>query len=166
MEFTIYMKYVKSLRFDERPDYDFLKGLFTELLSSLYSEKFYYDWTLRYPDDAKNVIFQTINEDNENIIQKVNKDSKIEKKNNNDGSFSSSSMYDSEEEEESSSDVKKNLIRNSTDEEDEKESLTNNLINVLNFEDKKENNNDNDKKNDKDTNNDLNKDKSFSDDDF
>ena len=161
MEFTIYMKYVKSLRFDERPDYDFLKGLFTELLSSLYSEKFYYDWTLRYPDDAKNIIIQTVKEESVDIIQKVNKDSKIEKKDNNNDSSSSSSMYDSEEEEESSDD-NKSLKRNSTEEEDEKESLTNNLINVLNFEDKKENNKENDKK----PNKDLNEDKSFIDDDF
>ena len=159
MEFTIYMKYVKSLRFDERPDYDFLKGLFIELLCSLYTEKFYYDWTLRYPDDAKNIIIQTVKEESVDIIQKVNKDSKIEKKDNNNDS--SSSMYDSEEEEESSDD-NKSLKRNSTEEEDEKESLTNNLINVLNFEDKKENN----KENDKQTNKDLNEDKSFIDDDF
>ena len=161
MEFTIYMKYVKSLRFDERPDYDFLKGLFIELLCSLYTEKFYYDWTLRYPDDAKNIIIQTVKEESVDIIQKVNKDSKIEKKDNNNDSSSSSSMYDSEEEEESSDD-NKSLKRNSTEEEDEKESLTNNLINVLNFEDKKENN----KENDKQTNKDLNEDKSFIDDDF
>ena len=161
MEFTIYMKYVKSLRFDERPDYDFLKGLFIELLCSLYTEKFYYDWTLRYPDDAKNIIIQTVKEESVDIIQKVNKDSKIEKKDNNNDSSSSSSMYDSEEEEESSND-NKSLKRNSTEEEDEKESLTNNLINVLNFEDKKENN----KENDKQTNKDLNEDKSFIDDDF
>ncbi len=161
MEFTIYMKYVKSLRFDERPDYDFLKGLFIELLCSLYTEKFYYDWTLRYPDDAKNIIIQTVKEESVDIIQKVNKDSKIEKKDNNNDSSSSSSMYDSEEEEESSDD-NKSLKRNSTEEEDEKESLTNNLINVLNFEDKKENNKENDKK----PNKDLNEDKSFIDDDF
>ena len=161
MEFTIYMKYVKSLRFDERPDYDFLKGLFIELLCSLYTEKFYYDWTLRYPDDAKNIIIQTVKEESVDIIQKVNKDSKIEKKDNNNDSSSSSSMYDSEEEEESSDD-NKSLKRNSTEEEDEKESLTNNLINVLNFEDKKENNKENDKKHNKN----LNEDKSFIDDDF
>ena len=161
MEFTTYMKYVKSLRFDERPDYDFLKGLFIELLCSLYTEKFYYDWTLRYPDDAKNIIFQTVKEESVDIIQNVNKDTKIEKKDNNNDSSSSSSMYDSEEEEESSND-KRSLKRNSTDEEDEKESLTNNLISVLNFEDKKENNIENDKQ----TNKDLDEDKSFIDDDF
>jgi casein kinase 1 len=55
IEFTIYMNYVKNLRYDERPDYNFLKGLFIDLLFSLYMEKFYYDWTLKNPDEPPNL---------------------------------------------------------------------------------------------------------------
>ena len=55
MEFQVYLKYVKKLRFDERPNYEFLKGLFIDLLFSLYKEQFIYDWTMRYPDDASNI---------------------------------------------------------------------------------------------------------------
>ena len=58
IEFQVYLKYVKNLRFDERPNYEFLKGLFIDLLFSLYTEDFYYDWTLRYPDDAKNIKYE------------------------------------------------------------------------------------------------------------
>ena len=58
LEFQIYLKYVRNLRFDERPNYEFLKGLFIDLLFSLYSKDFYFDWTLRYPDDAKNIKYE------------------------------------------------------------------------------------------------------------
>lgn len=58
IEFQVYLKYVKNLRFDERPNYEFLKGMFIDLLFSLYTEDFYYDWTLRYPDDAKNIKYE------------------------------------------------------------------------------------------------------------
>jgi hypothetical protein len=34
-EFTLYMKYVTSLQFEEDPDYDFCKRLFFDLLSDL-----------------------------------------------------------------------------------------------------------------------------------
>ena len=74
MEFQVYLKYVKKLRFDERPNYEFLKGLFIDLLFSLYREQFIYDWTIRYPDDASNI--------REDII-KSKKTKGVAKKNNN-----------------------------------------------------------------------------------
>lgn len=46
---SIYMNYVKNLRFDERPDYAFLKGIFTNLLVSTYNEEFTFDWFLEVP---------------------------------------------------------------------------------------------------------------------
>ena len=46
-EFTMYMNYCLSLGFDEKPDYPFLKGLFTSLFRSLgYRWDDVYDWTL------------------------------------------------------------------------------------------------------------------------
>ena len=115
MEFSVYLKYVKNLRFDERPDYDFLKGLFIDLLCSLYTEKFYYDWTLRYPDDAKNIIFQTAKEEMTNIEEKINNEKKDE--NNSLESSSESSIYNSEEDE-NSEEEKKSVKRNSTFEQE------------------------------------------------
>ena len=49
LEFSIYMSYVKNLRFDERPDYNFLKGLYTNLLYQTYNEEFLFDWILPVP---------------------------------------------------------------------------------------------------------------------
>ena len=49
MEFSIYISYVRNLRFDERPDYNFLKGIFTNLLYHLYIEDFMFDWVLQVP---------------------------------------------------------------------------------------------------------------------
>ena len=46
-EFTMYMNYCLSLGFDEKPDYPFLKGLFTSLFRSLgYLWDDVYDWTV------------------------------------------------------------------------------------------------------------------------
>ena len=69
------MNYVKNIRFDERPDYNFLKGLFIDLLFSMYNEKFLFDWTLpnqmdEPPNKRKNL--------NESLVS----DSKDDKKSN------------------------------------------------------------------------------------
>jgi hypothetical protein len=47
VEFAIYLKYVQSLRFTERPDYEYLKGIFTELLFIYYKSPFCLDWNLQ-----------------------------------------------------------------------------------------------------------------------
>jgi len=44
-EFLTMLDYSRSLRYDERPDYDFLKGILKELLFSIYYEDFVFDWT-------------------------------------------------------------------------------------------------------------------------
>ena len=46
-EFNIYMHYVRKLGFEETPDYDFLRELFTKVLRSLGEEDDgVYDWML------------------------------------------------------------------------------------------------------------------------
>jgi serine/threonine protein kinase len=52
IEFSQYMNYVRNLKFTEKPDYFFLKGIFAELLFTYYMEKFYLDWTLPKPVDV------------------------------------------------------------------------------------------------------------------
>ena len=46
-EFAIYMNYVRKLGFEESPDYDFLRDLFTKVLKTLNEpEDGVYDWML------------------------------------------------------------------------------------------------------------------------
>ena len=46
-EFAIYMNYVRKLGFEETPDYDFLRELFTKVLKTLDEEDDgVYDWML------------------------------------------------------------------------------------------------------------------------
>ena len=47
IEFHMYLNYVRSLRFDEKPDYDYLRNLFNKLYYNLgyeYDEYPEYDW--------------------------------------------------------------------------------------------------------------------------
>jgi len=57
-EISIYLNYCKGLRFEDKPDYEFIKGLFSKLLN-YYIETYYlqknilkYDWTF----DEKNYL--------------------------------------------------------------------------------------------------------------
>jgi casein kinase 1 len=46
-EFAIYMNYVRKLGFEETPDYDFLRDLFTKVLKTLgEAEDGVFDWML------------------------------------------------------------------------------------------------------------------------
>ena len=46
-EFAIYMNYVRKLEFEETPDYDFLRDLFTKILKSLGEpDDGIFDWML------------------------------------------------------------------------------------------------------------------------
>lgn len=49
VEFSIYLNYVKNLKYNERPDYNFLKGLLFDLLCAHYHEKYVFDWSLANP---------------------------------------------------------------------------------------------------------------------
>jgi serine/threonine protein kinase len=59
-EMAVYMNYVKSLRFEDRPDYDHLRGLFIKMLSNCIStygidkEYIKFDWNF---EDPKNTIW-------------------------------------------------------------------------------------------------------------
>ena len=60
-EVSVYLNYVKGLRFEDRPDYDFLRGLFIKMLSTCVNvygiEKEYlkFDWSF---EDPKNTIWE------------------------------------------------------------------------------------------------------------
>jgi casein kinase 1 len=46
VEFSKYFKYVKSLKFCEAPNYDYMRGLFRGLLISMNFSRTVYDWEL------------------------------------------------------------------------------------------------------------------------
>lgn len=47
MEFSIFLNYAQSLRFEDKPDYPFLRKLFRDLFIRLnYDLDFLYDWTI------------------------------------------------------------------------------------------------------------------------
>lgn len=45
-EFTTYMNYCKTLKFDEKPNYRFLKNIFKQILLS-YPGKHEFDWNIK-----------------------------------------------------------------------------------------------------------------------
>lgn len=48
MELVTYLKYVKSLKFEDRPDYSYLRRLLKELfVKSGYEYDFVFDWTVQ-----------------------------------------------------------------------------------------------------------------------
>jgi serine/threonine protein kinase len=61
-EMTYYLNYCKSLRFEDRPDYDYLRGLFVKLIYScinqysITKENLKFDWCFDDPIQAWNVI--------------------------------------------------------------------------------------------------------------
>ena len=69
-EITYYLKYCKSLRFEDRPDYDYLRGLFIKLLGTcnsvygLTKEMLKFDWCF---EDPATSIWNIFNKKNKNI---------------------------------------------------------------------------------------------------
>lgn len=52
-EFAHYLRYCRSLRFDDRPDYAYLRGLFRDLyIRQGYADDCIFDWTLMKNNDA------------------------------------------------------------------------------------------------------------------
>lgn len=46
-EFLIYIKYCQGLQFDQKPDYNFIKDLFTNVMKKYnYESDFLFDWIL------------------------------------------------------------------------------------------------------------------------
>ncbi|KRW98107.1 Protein kinase-like domain [Pseudocohnilembus persalinus] len=65
-EFATYLTYCRNLRFDEAPNYEYLKKLFSELfVKSGYTMDYYYDWTL-VAEEKKN------NKDNKEFKDLIN----------------------------------------------------------------------------------------------
>ncbi|CAG9333167.1 unnamed protein product [Blepharisma stoltei] len=70
-EFFIFLNYCRGLRFEDRPDYSYLKHLFKELsLKESYQNDFIFDWTIL--NSAKNIVKE----------EEKKKISEIEKKSN------------------------------------------------------------------------------------
>lgn len=46
-EFSIYLDYTRSLRFDDKPDYEYLRKIFRDLFAREgFQDDYLYDWTL------------------------------------------------------------------------------------------------------------------------
>ncbi|KNE69454.1 CK1/CK1/CK1-D protein kinase [Allomyces macrogynus ATCC 38327] len=60
-EFAIYLNYCRSLRFDERPDYSYLRRLFRELfIREGLSYDYRFDWTIKQEEEqARKAMLQT-----------------------------------------------------------------------------------------------------------
>jgi len=53
IEFAMYLNYCRSLRFDDKPDYNYLRRLFRELFYRKgYTEDYIFDWTLIHMQEA------------------------------------------------------------------------------------------------------------------
>jgi casein kinase I family protein HRR25 len=54
-EFTVYLNYTRTLRFEDKPDYTYLRKLFRDLfVREMYHYDYVFDWTvLKYQKDAK-----------------------------------------------------------------------------------------------------------------
>lgn len=72
-EFCTYLNYCKSLKFGERPDYTFLKRLFSDLFVNIgYTKDYEYDWCRKTKNDYKNS--HTMIELNKNDVQNSESD--------------------------------------------------------------------------------------------
>ena len=71
-EMTVFMNYVKSLKFEDRPDYDYLRGIFIKMLSkciTVYNiEKEYlkFDWSFEEPKKSIWQLYNNVNNDKGN----------------------------------------------------------------------------------------------------
>ena len=114
IEFANYMHYVKSLRFEDRPDYSYLRRIFKELL---YRENedfdFIYDWMLvdvprKSANDKYNIPSNSIALTNEKSPESIK--SKIPKKSNTNVVLLSSELKQNDELNPSKSEVKKDNL--------------------------------------------------------
>lgn len=77
-QFSIYFHYVKSIKYSEEPDYDYLKDLFYYVLQNYYPKEVYFnfDWTLADSKPIEDRFFDSKEEDEET---EMHRDEKIEK---------------------------------------------------------------------------------------
>lgn len=108
VEFSIYLNYCKSLKFEDKPDYLFLRKLFKNLFKKNNFEKdFYYDWllsdcikesTLNNPNKIP-IVINLDKEDNYSSkidvsgMNKIFIDQKKTINNNGEGEYSSNKSY-------------------------------------------------------------------------
>ena len=76
IEFCMYLNYVRALRFNERPNYMYLKGIFSELLFIFYLSPFLFDWN---QIDINNEL-QNLRQNPEEIITKRNNETAVKNK--------------------------------------------------------------------------------------
>ena len=87
-ELIFYLNYCKSLRFEDRPDYDYLRGLFIKLLGTcnliygLTKEMLKFDWCF---EDPENSIWQIYNKKKHGMDSNLNSSFGKEKSEENDG---------------------------------------------------------------------------------
>ena len=83
-QFTEYIKYTRNLKYEENPDYDYLKNLFVSMLNSDgFEVDCYYDWdkeTIKYFRDFKNEDNKNGNNNNINDISSPNTNKQINSK--------------------------------------------------------------------------------------
>jgi len=77
-EISTYLNYCKGLRFEDKPDYEFLKGLFSRLLNSyiessiLHRDLLKFDWTF----NEKNYLYNIFEKKNSKLGQLLKKENK------------------------------------------------------------------------------------------
>ena len=77
IEFSIYMSYVQNLRFNEKPDYNYLKNLFAKLLFGSYIEKFFFDWNIAQPKEVPSNLRVNKELDNKYLFKKIKEKKKV-----------------------------------------------------------------------------------------
>ena len=124
VEFSMYMNYVVNLGFHERPDYNYLKGLFSELLFSFYIEKFYFDWNLLYPKEIPSNLRTNKELDNKYVFMEEKEKKNLKKKNE---IIEKNEEEKEEEDEDEENENKENKSEEEEEEEEKKEETKNNI---------------------------------------
>lgn len=76
IEFTTYLNYCKGLKFEEKPDYSYLRNMFLNLMKKEgFENDHVFDWT---KEDVKNNIISTSND--EKLVKEKEKEAKLEAK--------------------------------------------------------------------------------------
>ncbi len=124
VEFSMYMNYVVNLGFHERPDYNYLKGLFSELLFSFYIEKFFFDWNLLTPKEIPTNLRTNKELDNKYVFMEEKEKKNLKKKNE---IIEKNEEEKEEEDEDEENENKENKSEEEEEEEEKKEESKNNI---------------------------------------